>query len=267
MRLVGVKPHSETFASILSACASLAFLLKGKEIHAEIIRCGFESDISVGNALVDTYAKCGCKEDARKVFDKMHRRDVVSWNAMIVGCAVNGYGNEALHLFEQMQQFCMQPNQITFVGVLSACCHAGLVDHGWKYFDNMEHKYNITPTVEHFCCMVDLLGRAGRLDEAQNLINNMPIKADAAVWASLLGACRVHSNIKLGECVADHLFESNSEVAAHYVLLSNIYATAGRWDDVEKVRELMKDKRVKKMPGRSWIEVNDKMHTFIVGNR
>eukprot|EP01018_Ginkgo_biloba_P008721 Gb_40380 [translate_table: standard] len=267
MQLTGVKPDSATFANVLLACSDLAALQEGKQVHEVIIRSGFQCHIFVSSALVGMYAKCGSIDDAYKVFDKIPRRDVVSWTAMIVGYAMHGCGMEALQLFEQMQLFGIKPNHVTFVGVLSACCHAGLVDDAWHYFECMSRDYHITPAVEHYCCMVDLLGRAGRLDEAQDFINKMPIEPDAAVWGSLLAACRIHTNIELGEHVAERLLGADPENAAHYVILSNIYAAAGRWGDIEKVRKIMKDRKVKKMPGCSWIEVNNKVHTFIVGDK
>eukprot|EP01018_Ginkgo_biloba_P024636 Gb_26501 [translate_table: standard] len=267
MQLTGMKPNSFTYASVLPAYANLAALQQGKEVHEEIIRTGFESNVFVGSALVDMYAKCGSIENARNVFDKMPERSVVSWNVMIVGYAMHGCGKEALQLFDEMEHCSMKPDSVTFVGVLSACCHAGLVDDGWHYFGRMSQDYQITPVVEHYCCMVDLLGRAGRLDEALDFINKMPIKPDAAVWGSLLGACRVHKNMELGERVAEHLINMDTKNSAHYVLLANIYATVGRWDDTEMVRKVMKDRRVEKTPGRSWIEVNNKVYTFLVGDR
>eukprot|EP01018_Ginkgo_biloba_P018360 Gb_34963 [translate_table: standard] len=267
MQLTGVKADSDTFASILSACANLAALEHGKDVHKIINRSGFESNVFVASALVDMYAKCGSIEIARQVFDKMPRRDVVSWNSMIVGYAIQGYGKEALQLFEQMRHSGIKPDHVTFVGILSACCHAGLVCDGWRYFNCMSRDYRITPAIEHYCCMVDLLGRAGHLDEAQDLINKMPLKPNVSVWGSLLGACRIHTNIKIGKYVAERLFELDPKNAAHYVLLSNMYAAAGRWDDVEKVREMMKERKVKKKPGCSWIEVKNKVYSFVVGDR
>eukprot|EP01018_Ginkgo_biloba_P001347 Gb_16635 [translate_table: standard] len=267
MLLEGVKPNSNTFASVLPACINLAALEQGKDIHEEILRSGFQSDVFVGSALIDMYAKCGSIENARDVFDKMPQRNVVSWNVMIAGYALHGLSTEALKLFEQMQHSGTNPNHVTFLGVFSACCHAGLVDEGRQYFDRMRERHHITPAMEHYSCMVDLLGRAGRLDEAQDFINKMPIKPGATVWGCLLGACRIHNNIELGQHVADHLFELETEDAAPYVLMSNIYAAAGRWDDIEKVWKTMNDRKVKKKPGCSWIEVNKQVHTFFVGDR
>eukprot|EP01018_Ginkgo_biloba_P023998 Gb_36142 [translate_table: standard] len=267
MQLTGVKPNSDTFNSVLPACANLAALENGKEVHKEMIRSGFPSDVFAGSALVDMYAKCGTIEEACQVFEKMPVRNVVSWTAMIVGYAMHGYGKEALQLFDQMRDSGTKPDHVTFVGVLSACCHAGLVDYGWQYFNCMRKYYHITPAMEHYCCMVDLLGRAGRLDEAQDFINKMPIKPNAVVWGSLLGACRLHSNVELGEYVAERLFELDPVNDAPYVLLSNIYAGVGRWDEINKVRHVMKARGVKKKPGCSWIEVNKRVYTFVVGDR
>eukprot|EP01018_Ginkgo_biloba_P026305 Gb_39298 [translate_table: standard] len=255
MLVTCVKPNPVTFVSVLPACANLAALEHGKEVHKDLIRNGFQFDILLGNALVDMYAKCGSIEDARKVFDEMHERVVVTWNSMIVGYAMHGFGEEALQVFQQMQYSGMKPNHVTFVGLLSACCHAGLVDVGCQYFDRMDQDYQITPAMEHYGCMVDLLGRAGCLNEAHDFINKMPLKPNAVVWGSLLGACRIHINIELGQQVAEHLLELEPENAAHYVLLSNIYAASGRWDGVVKVRKMMKNKNVRKVPGYSWIEL------------
>eukprot|EP01018_Ginkgo_biloba_P031792 Gb_15843 [translate_table: standard] len=267
MELAGVKPNRESFASVLPACANLAALQLGKVVHEDIIRSGFESDVFVGSALVDMYAKCGSIENACRVFDKISTRDVVLWNAMIIGYAMHGCGREALQLFEQLQRSGTNPNHVTFVGVLSACCHAGLVDDGCQYFECMSRDYHVTPGIEHHCCMVDLLGRAGRLNEAEYFINKMAIEPTADMWGSLLGACRLHTNIELGERVAQRLFELEPDNAAPYVLLSNIYAAAGRWDDIEKVRDMLKTRKVNKKPGCSWIEVNKQVHAFLAGDR
>eukprot|EP01018_Ginkgo_biloba_P036294 Gb_10035 [translate_table: standard] len=267
MQLADVKPNRVTLVSVLPACARLSALQKGKEIHNAIIRRQFELDVSAGNALIDMYAKCGSIEDGRKVFENMYQRDVVSWNAMIVGYGTHGHGEAALMLFHQMQQAGMKPDHITFIGVLSACSHAGLVDEGRQYFHCMSQDYHIVPSVEHYACMVDLLGRAGCLDEAKDFINKMPLEPTASVLGALLGACRMHCNIELAEHAAECLFELEPEVAGNYVLLSNIYAAAGRWDDVAKVRSMMKKRGLKKKPGCSWIEVQNRVHAFRVGDK
>eukprot|EP01018_Ginkgo_biloba_P037425 Gb_17095 [translate_table: standard] len=267
MQLTDMTPDGVTMAIVLLACSHIGALKQGKWIHEYIKRQGFEINVFMGSALIDMYAKCGSIENARNVFDNMSKRDVVSWSAMIAGYGVHGHGEDAIALFSQMQQTGMKPDHITFVCVLSACSHAGLVDKGWQYFYCMRRDYGITPRVEHYTCMVDLLGRAGQLDEALDFIKRMPFEPDAAVWAALLSACRIHCNIELGERVAEHLFNLGTRDTGHYVLLSNIYAAAGRWGDVVKVRTMMKDKGLKKIPGYSLIEVNDRVHTFIVGDR
>eukprot|EP01018_Ginkgo_biloba_P032095 Gb_20503 [translate_table: standard] len=261
MQRMGIQLHEFTFASVLPGFATLGALEQGKEIHEEIIRSGFHSNVFLGNALVDMYSKCASVEDACTFFDKMPSRNVVSWTTMIIGCAMHGISKKALKLFEQMQHSGTNPDHVTFIG------HAGLVDEGWQYFDCMSQYYHITPGLEHYGCMVDLLGRAGRLDEAQDFINKMPIKPDAAVWGSLLGACRIYTNIKLGEHAAECLFELDPKNDAPYVLLSDIYGAAGRWDAIDKVRRRMKDRRVKKKPGCSWITVNKQVHAFLAGDR
>eukprot|EP01018_Ginkgo_biloba_P016729 Gb_00639 [translate_table: standard] len=267
MQSLGEKPNLVTILSAIPACGNIAGLEKVMEIHGYIIRSGFESHVFVESAIVDMYCKCGSIDNARRVFDKMSERDVVSWSSMISGYAMHGHAEDALMLFFQMQQARAKPDYITFIGVLSACSHAGLVDEARQYLKQMSRDYQIQPSVEHYSCMVDLLGRAGHLNEAHELINTMPLEPNAAVWGALLGACRVHCNIDLGERVAEHLFHLEPENAGNYVLLSNIYAAAGRWDAAAKVRKMMKDKGVKKTPGWSWIEVNNSMHKFVSGDR
>jgi pentatricopeptide repeat protein len=266
MQLTGVKPDEKSFASILPACANLGALEQGMEIHEEIIKRGYESDVFVASALIDMYAKCGSLEKARELFNKRRQQDVVSWTAMIAGYAMHGFGKEALELFKEMKHSNISPNRVTLICVLSACCHAGLVDEGQRHFNCMSEQYHITPTMDHYSCMVDLLGRAGHLDEAEEFINKMPIKPDVSVWNSLLGACRLHNNVDLGEHVAERIFELNPKNATPYVLLSNIYAATGRWGDFEKVRKMMKDRELIKIPGCSWIEVNKEVHAFLVGD-
>eukprot|EP01018_Ginkgo_biloba_P022395 Gb_02037 [translate_table: standard] len=267
MQEAAVEPDPFTIVSVLSACAGLASLQHGKEIHDYVIRRGFESNVIVGSALVDMYAKCGSVENARQWFNTMSQRDLVSWNAMIAGYGMHGHGEEALALFYQMQQMGMKPDSITVTGILSACSHAGLVDEGWDFFDQITRNYHITPSVEHYACMVDLLGRAGCLHEAHDFIRNMPLRPNGSVWGALLGACRIHCNVELGQVVAECLFELEPENEGNYVLLSNIYAATGRWTDVEKVRKMMKDRGLKKKPGCSWVEIQNKVHVFRVGDK
>eukprot|EP01018_Ginkgo_biloba_P003052 Gb_20350 [translate_table: standard] len=267
MQQEGIKANHYTFTSALSACSSLATLQQGKQIHSHIIRTACHLNVIVESALVDMYAKCGIIEDASKVFDRMSSRNVVVWTAMIAGCALHGFSHESLQLFERMLQEGTKPNEITFLGVLSACSHAGLVDEGRQYFDSMSKKHGITPRVEHYVCMVDLLGRAGHLNDAEVFIGKMKVEPDAAVWGALLSACRIHGNIELGKRAAEHILELKQQIVATYVLLSNMYAAAGMWGDVAKVRKSMKDRGVKKEPGCSWIEFKNKRHTFFTGDR
>eukprot|EP01018_Ginkgo_biloba_P013907 Gb_04460 [translate_table: standard] len=267
MQLEGVNPDAVTILNVLPACVHLGALQQGKRIHEYVSKSAIGSNVFVQTALVDMYAKCGRIEIARQVFDEMYRKDLASWNAMIAGYGIHGCAEDALALFNQMQLRGMKPNNITFVGLLSACSHAGLVDKGKLYFDCMRRDFCITPSMEHYACMVDLLGRAGLLDEAYNFIKQMPINPSIGVWGALLGACRIHCNIELGERAAEHLFDLQPENAGYYVLLSNLYAAAGRWDDVVKVRTMMKEHGLKKTTGCSLIEINNRVHGFIVGDR
>jgi len=266
-QMEGVKIDAFTFASVLSACAGITSLDQGMQVHTIILKTGFQSDISVENALITMYARCGSIGDARKVFDKILELNVISWTAIITGHAQHGYAKEALNLFEQMRRLGVKPNHITFIGVLSACSHVGLVDEGHRYFASMSHEHGILPSLEHYACMVDLLGRAGHLDEAEAVINEMPFKPGALVWRTLLGACRIHANIDLGKRAAECLLELEPQEPATYVLLSNMYAEAGQWDAVAKVRKMMKDRQLTKEAGCSWIEIKNRVHMFFVRDR
>ncbi|XP_057846957.2 pentatricopeptide repeat-containing protein At4g02750 [Cryptomeria japonica] len=267
MQSTSIKMNNVTFVGVLSACASLAVLEQGRQIQGLVIRSGFVSDVVVGSALLDMYSKCGSVESARQHFEEMPQRDLISWNSMITSYAQNGYGKEALQIFEQMLQVGMKANHITFIGVLSGCNHAGLVEEGCRYFDSMSRDYFVTPIIEHYSCMVDILGRAGHLDKALDLIKNMPFEPNSTVWGALLGACRVHGNTKLGKQVAECLFKLEPENPGPYVLLSNIYSAAGMWEDAAKIRKFMKERGVNTKPAYSWIEVNNKVHIFYVGDR
>eukprot|EP01018_Ginkgo_biloba_P029526 Gb_22656 [translate_table: standard] len=267
MQVACIRPNEVTYPSVLSACASLVALGQGMKIHNHTIKTGLEFDVFVGSALVDMYAKCGSIRNAYEVFTNMPERNEVSWNAMISGYAQHGRGKEALHLFEQMQRDGMKPNHITFISVLSACSHVGLVDEGRHYFKSMIQDHNIIPTQDHYACMVDLLGRAGHLDEAKHIINDMPFEPDAVVWRALLGACKIHGNVEIGQRAADCILELKPQDAATYVIMSNIYAVARRLDDAAKVRKLMDERGVKKEAGHSWIEVQNIVHTFIARDR
>ncbi|TYJ43595.1 hypothetical protein E1A91_A03G163600v1 [Gossypium mustelinum] len=268
-----VCPTHYTFGNLLNACANLTDLQLGRQAHTHVLKHGFrfqfgeESDIFVGNSLIDMYMKCGSVEDASLVFKTMMERDWVSWNAMIVGYAQNGYGNKALELFKNMLASGEKPDHVTMIGVLCACSHAGLVEEGRHHFSSMSREHGLVPLKDHYTCMVDLLGRTGCLDEAKNLIETMPMKPDAVVWGSLLGACKVHRNIRLGKYVAEKILEIDPSNSGPYVLLSNMYAELGRWGDVVRVRKLMRKRGVIKQPGCSWIEVQGHVSVFMVKDK
>ncbi|XP_057860967.1 putative pentatricopeptide repeat-containing protein At1g68930 [Cryptomeria japonica] len=267
MQLGVVKPDFTTLATILPTCAKMGALEQGMKLHKKIIECGFLSDAVVASALIDMYAKCGSIQKARELFDKMSQRDVVSWNAMIAGYAMHGYCNDAFKLFELMKHYGTYPDRVSFVCVLFACCHAGLVDEGCKYFHGMSDSNYILPTMDHYVCMVDLLSRAGYLEEALKFIIKVPIKPAVVGWMCLLAACRSHKNVGLGAFTANVLVELDPKNAAPYILLSDIYSEVGRWGDAQKVRRLMKDREIKKTPGCSWIEINKMVHAFCVGDK
>lgn len=267
MRIAGICPDQIALASVLSACAELTVMEFGQQVHATIIKSGLGSSLSVDNSLLTMYAKCGCIEDANHVFDSMRTRNVISWTALIVGYAKNGRGKDSLHFYDQMIATGTKPDFITFIGLLFACSHTGLVEEGRQYFESMDNKYGIKPGPEHYACMIDLLGRSGKLAEAKELLNQMVVEPDATVWKALLGACRVHGELELGETAAKKLFELEPMNSVPYVLLSNMYSLAGRWEDAARVRRLMKSRGVNKEPGCSWIESNSKVHTFMSEDR
>ncbi|KAF3778273.1 Pentatricopeptide repeat-containing protein [Nymphaea thermarum] len=262
-----VKTNGVTMACTLPACASLSSLERGREIHGHIVRNGYHSDGFINNALIDMYAKCGDLDVAKALFDRMSNRDLVSWTAMIAGYGMNGNGEEAISLFNQMKEAGIRPDEVSFIPLLYACSHTGLVEEGWRLFDSMRNDHGIVPKVEHYACMVDLLGRAGQLKKAYQLIQEMPIKPDSTVWGALLCACRLHRDVKLAEKVAEKVFELEPENTGFYVLLSNIYAEAEEWESVKKLRAEITSRRLKKNPGCSWIEIKGKTNLFVAGDR
>ncbi|XP_043722151.1 pentatricopeptide repeat-containing protein At3g24000, mitochondrial [Telopea speciosissima] len=259
------RPTHFTYSSLFSACASNGALEQGKWVHAHMIKSGSKLIAFVGNTLLDMYAKAGSIEDARKVFGRLESRDVVSWNSMLTGCAQHGFGRETVSRFEEMLRFGVKPNEITFLCVLTGCSHGGLLNEGLYYFELMK-KYMVEPQVEHYVTIVDLLGRAGLLDKAEKFIREMPIEPTAAVWGALLGACRMHRNMELGAFAAERVFELDPHDSGPHVLLSNIYASAGRWSDAAKVRKMMKESGVKKEPACSWVEIENAVHMFVAND-
>lgn len=263
----GVRPNEFTFCSVVNACASpIAAVEQGKQFHASSIKSGYNNALCVSSALVTMYAKRGNIVSANEVFKRQRERDLVSWNSMISGYAQHGYGKKALKVFEEMRFRKMEMDGVTFIGVISACTHAGLVVEGERYFNMMVKDHFINPTMEHYSCMVDLYSRAGMLGKAMDLINTMPFPAGATIWRTLLAACRVHLNVDLGKLAAENLISLQPLDSAAYVLLSNVYAAAGNWKERAKVRKLMDERKVKKEAGYSWIEVKNKTYSFLAGD-
>ncbi|KAM7515301.1 hypothetical protein LguiA_004884 [Lonicera macranthoides] len=268
LQLSDLQPNDITFLGVLPACAHLGALDLGKWIHAYIDKNIHSfTNASLWTSLIDMYAKCGSIEAAQQVFNDMKPKTSSSWNAMISGLAMHGHAHEALALFAKMANKGFEPDDITFVGVLSACSHTGLVDIGRQQFSSMRKDYNVSPKLQHYGCMVDLLGRAGLFDEAEHLIKSMGMNPDSAIWGSLLGACRVHGNAELGEYAAFRLLELDPGNTGAHVLLSNIYAKAGRWNDVARIRTKLNDEGIKKVPGCTSIEVDGVVHEFLVSDR
>ncbi|KAK4337982.1 hypothetical protein RND71_042469 [Anisodus tanguticus] len=263
----GVEFDYITVVTVISACARLGALGTGKWVHELVKSKGLECNIPITNALIDMYAKCGSIELAREVFDRLPSRSVVSWTSIIGACASHGHGRDAVEFFSRMKEEGIRPNSFTFTTVLTACRHSGLVEEGRKHFQSMKTEYSIVPEVEHCACMVDLLGRAGQLLEAYEFIKNMPIEPDANVWGAFLGACRIHGNLELAESVADRLYDLNPETVPFYILMKNIYAEAGRWEDVARLKLLLEEVEAEKVPGKSSVEINRRIHTFWCGSR
>ncbi|XP_039030788.1 pentatricopeptide repeat-containing protein At2g03380, mitochondrial-like [Hibiscus syriacus] len=251
-----LRPNSITLISILPICTKIGTLRYGKEIHAYATRSDIGSAVSVGNALIDMYCKCGSLELAVRVFNQMKERNIVTYNTIISAHGIYGLGEHIFQFFEKMKEARIRPNKVTFITLLTACSHSGLVDRGWSLYHSMVYDYNIPPDMEHYSCIVDLLGRAGHLDDAYYLIKRMPVEPDMNVLGSLLGACRVHNKVDLAECIMKHILEKNQKDSGHYVLLSNVYASTGRWKDAMKVRTMIKEKHLPKRPGSSWIEIS-----------
>lgn len=267
MQRIGVKPDDVTLVCVLNSCANLGLLELGKWVHAYVDRNKIDADGFIGNALVDMYAKCGSIDQAFRVFEGMKHRDVYSYTAIIVGLAMHGEAERALDIFSTMPQMGVEPDEVTFIGVLTACSHAGLVAEGKKYFRDMSCVYNLKPQTEHYGCMVDLLGRAGLIEEAEKLISSMPMEPDAYVWGGLMGACRIHGQVELGKDVMEKLLKVEPERDGAYVLMSNIYSSANKWRDAVKLRKEMREKNVKKTPGCSSIEVDGVVYEFRKGDK
>lgn len=263
MQTEGFKPDRITFIAILDACGSLAALAEGRDIHDNILEMEFQSDVAVGTALISMYSKCGSLEGVRCAFAGIPVKDHVSWNAVISACGQNGDSKEALRLFSQMQAEGFKPDKVTFSSILTACSHTGLVDYSRCIFATMMGEHGVTPAVEHYMSMIDILGRAGQLDEAEDLIKKSPFEDVGSVWFSLLCACRNHCDVLRAVRAADRVFQLDPRNASAFISLANIFATAGRWDDAGKIRNAMKDAGLKKTLGCSHIEVDKQVHKFV----
>ncbi|KAE9607568.1 hypothetical protein Lal_00026696 [Lupinus albus] len=261
-----IKPDSYTISSVVSSCAKLASLYHGQVIHGKVVLMGIDDNMPVCSALVDMYCKCGVTLDAWVIFQTMPVRNVITWNAMIRGYAQNGQVQEALVLYERMLQENFRPDNISFVAVLSACINADLVEEGQKYFDSIR-EHGMAPTLDHYACMITLLGRSGTIDKAVDLIKGMPHEPDYLIWSTLLSACAKKGDTNNAELAANHLFELDPHNAGPYITLSNLYAACGRWKDVAIVRSLMKNNNAKKFAAYSWIEVENEVHRFVSEDR
>ncbi|CAL5019771.1 unnamed protein product [Urochloa decumbens] len=267
MLLDGVDPDYVTLIAVISACAEVGALGLGMWVHRLVVRQALERNVRVTNSLIDMYARCGQAELAAQVFGSMRKRTVVSWNSMIVGLAANGRCTDAIELFEEMRRQGFKPDVVTLTGVLTACSHAGLTDQGLRYYDLMTTEHGVASRMEHYGCVVDLLGRAGRLDEAMRVVETMPMQPNEVVLGALLAGCRMHGDLGMAEQLMQHLLELDPGGDANYVLLSNIYAAVGKWDGAGKVRSLMKARGLKKRPGYSALEVDGDVHEFVSGDR
>lgn len=260
-----LRPNEVTLACALSACGQTGMLRLGKETHGYIHRMGIGCDSSyMSNALIDMYGKCGCLKEARLVFDTTLNKSLTSWNSMINCYALHGQCGSAIDVFEEMKHIGndVRPDEITFIGVLNACTHGGLVERGYYYFGLMTEVYGIDPQIEHYGCVVDLLGRAGRFEEVMDIISGMKVKADEVIWGSLLNGCKIHGNAHLADFALRKLIEYDPNNGGYMSMLANLYVELAKWDEVHGVRRMLKEQDAQKIPGCSWIEIDCRIHQF-----
>ncbi|XP_020702634.1 pentatricopeptide repeat-containing protein At2g41080 [Dendrobium catenatum] len=268
MMAAGLAPDQVTFVSAISSCSELSALGQGQQVHAQVIRSGVDSSVPVTSSLVSMYSKCGCLQDSINLFDdSSEESDLVLWSAMIAAYGFHGHGRMAIELFEKMVNYGIEPSEVTFLSLLYACCHSGLKDEGLGYLELMNKKYELQPSLKHYTCIVDLLGRAGQLDDAEALIKSMTVEADGVIWKTLLSACKIHKNTEMMERVAELVLRLDPEDSASYVLISNFSAAAARWSDVSDVRSSMRERKVRKEPGVSWMELKGEVHQFSTSER
>lgn len=269
MKLDGFRADCVAIINVLPACVNLGALEQVKYLHGYSVKSGLNSKSYMNSALLISYAKCGCIDMARKLFDEeeLDVKDVITWNSMISAYSKHGEWSECFMLYDKMKQSGPKPDQVTFLGLLTACVNSGFVRKGWECWKEMVETYGYKPSQEHYTCMVDLLGRAGLISEAEELIKTMPFKPDSRVWGPLLSACKMHAETGLAGVAAEKLVSMEPKNAGNYVLLSNIYASAGKWDGVARMRSFLRDSGLKKIPGCSWVEINRQMHEFRVADR
>nr|GEX19505.1 pentatricopeptide repeat-containing protein At4g21065-like [Tanacetum cinerariifolium] len=263
----GVRPDEVTMVSVLGACSDLGALELGKWVERYVEMEGIRKSMELCNALIDMFAKCGDVDKALRLFRGLDGKTIVSWTSVIVGLAMHGRGLEAASLFEEMKSSGVEPDDVTFIGLLSACSHSGLVNEGRKYFNSMTEEFHITPKIEHYGCMVDLFSRAGLVKEALKFVNDMPIEPNPIIWRTLTAACRLHGELNLGESITKQLIESEPLHESNYVLLSNIYGKLSKWEMKNTIREVMSEKGMKKIPGSTMIELDNKIYEFVAGDR
>ncbi|KAF8398065.1 hypothetical protein HHK36_016992 [Tetracentron sinense] len=266
MQRSGIRADAVTMVTVLQVCASLGALQQGRWVHEQLVRTQMEINVHLGAALINMYARCGSIDESRQVFDRMPQRDLICWTSIISGYGMHGLANVAESLFLHMVGSGIRPDAVTFIGVLSGFSHGGMIDKGWHYFNKMS-EYHIKPGLQHYSCMVDMLGRAGRLKDAEELVKTMEVEPDSGIWGGLLNACKIYKNVEIGEKVVEELLRLDPSNAGWYVLMSNIYATAGKWDQVAKMRLMMRERKVAKPPGWSSIEVSGQIHSFLVFDR
>ncbi|CAL5342787.1 hypothetical protein CsSME_00027526 [Camellia sinensis var. sinensis] len=267
MKMAGFRPDRITLVSVISSCSELATLGQGRQIHAEAIKTGASTVVGVISSLISMYSRCGCLDESVKAFLEREEADVVLWTSMIAAYGFHGKGEEAIELFNRMDQVGLDANDVTFLSLLYACSHCGLKDKGLQFFNLMMEKYGLEPQLEHYTCVVDLLGRSGRLEEAEGFIRTMPVKKDAIIWKTLLSACKIHKNEDIAKRIAEEVLRLDPQDSAPYVLLSNIQASAKRWQYVSEVRKVTRDRRVQKEPGIGWFEVKNQVHQFCMGDK
>lgn len=266
MVLEGARPNQTTVSCVLSACGHLGMLRLGRSVHGYVYKNHMEHSPFVANGLIDMYGKCGGVKKASWIFSALTDKTLMSWNSMINCLALQGHSGLAITTFKKMELTGPEPDEVTFVGLLNACTHGGLVDEGLSYFRSMFQDYKIDPEIEHYGCIIDLLSRAGRFDEAMDIVRDMRIEPDEVVWGSLLNGCRIHGIRELAELSAKKLLEIEPNSADYGVMLANLYSECGKWEDVGKVRKMLKEFGGKKLPGCSWIEVEKKVHQFYSGD-